>query len=73
MLRIAGTLSVKYSQEGKANGFGRYFLSNGDVLEGMWEKQKYVGPGKYTFSDGEIYEIEQDDEWLMDELSKIEI
>jgi len=39
----------------------------------MWEKQKYIGPGKYTFADGESYEIKRDDEQLLDELSKVEI
>ena len=42
--------------EGKREGFGKYFYSNGEIYEGEFQNNLKNGKGKYLFYNKDIYE-----------------
>ena len=43
-------------KEGKREGFGKYFYSNGEIYEGQFKNNLKNGKGKYLFFNKDIYE-----------------
>jgi len=41
---------------GRANGFGKGKLSNGNNYEGYWKDNKFYGSGKMVFKNGNVYD-----------------
>ena len=41
--------------DGAKHGMGVLFLENGETFEGTWVKNVKKGFGKYTFSNGDVY------------------
>ena len=43
-------------KNGKKNGYGVNFFTNGDKYEGEFRNDSYHGKGMYSWSDGKRYE-----------------
>ena len=48
---------------GKFEGKGKYYYSNGDMYDGEWSNDKKNGMGKYVLNDGSEIEGEWKDDF----------
>ena len=60
-------------KDGKREGYGKFFYSNGSIYEGYWKNNKKEGFGIFTFQDRTKYIGNFKDDIMIDNLSKEQI